>query len=147
MQKEQIKAILVNITTAGIVVSLLVAGYVVFFKKESTLGSSPEVIVSTTEEAATLRARVDRTVSDLTGLEHAVANSAVIFDLPSFKNLEDFSVMVPPEPVGRPNPFIPTDWKLKIKTVEESQKTSGGVVSWVPSKIHKTAFLRNIVRT
>lgn len=123
MQQEQIKSLLVNIMTAVVVIGVLVAGYFVFIKKDTAITSSVTSITSVAriaEETASIGAEIDYTVKDLKDLTRAVASSTVIFDLPEFQKLQDFSVTVPAETVGRDNPFIPTAWKLKMKALEEA---------------------------
>ena len=122
MQQDKIKSLLVNILTAGVIVGVVVVGYIVFTKSDvvPTVGSSaPSTSVAfVAQETAAIGTEIDTTVRDLGELESAVASAAVIFDLPAFKNLEDFSVTVSPENIGRTNPFIPTAWKIKMNAIE-----------------------------
>ena len=118
MSREQIKTLLVNITTAAIAIGVLVVGYFVFLKKETPVVDSVPSIAAIVEETASIGAEIDETVSGLGDLERAVAGATIIFDMPAFKNLQNFSVEIPVEATGRPNPFVPTAWKLKMKTLE-----------------------------
>jgi hypothetical protein len=129
MQQEQIKALIVNILTAGVVVGVLVAAYFVFIKKDipvvGSVISSVTSVAQIAEETALIGSQIDTTVSDLGDLASAVESSNVIFELPSFKNLRDFSVAIPEEYVGRDNPFVPTIWKINMK----NQITTGNDLS------------------
>lgn len=118
MSREKIKTLLVNIATAVIAIGLLVVGYFVFLKKDTPIEDAVTPVAKVAEETTSIAAEIDSTVKALSDLERAVESSTVIFDLPAFKNLQDFSVAIPAEATGRTNPFTPTPWKLKIKTLE-----------------------------
>lgn len=136
MQQEQIKTLLVNILTGAIIVGVFVVGYFVFIKKDTTITDSVAEVSSVAriaEETASIGTEIDYTVSDLKDLKSAVASSKVIFDLPAFRNLQNFSVTIPEEPVGRTNPFVPTVWKLKMKASEEAVKKSASTVATTQS--------------
>lgn len=123
MQQEQIKTLLVNMMTAIVIVGVFVVGYFVFIKKDTAITSSVTSVSSVAriaEETASIGAEIDYTVKDLKDLTRAVASSTVIFDLPEFQKLQDFSVTIQAETIGRDNPFIPTAWKLKMKALEEA---------------------------
>lgn len=135
MQQEKIKTLLVNILTAVVVVGVVVTGYFVFTKTDavSTVGSSAPVtaVAVVAQETAAIGNEIDNTVRDLGGLERAVASSVVIFDLPAFKNLENFSVTVSPENLGRANPFTPTTWKIKLNALETSISGNSAAINKV----------------
>jgi len=122
MSREKIKTLLVNIATAAIAVGLITIGYFVFLKKDVPAVDTAATVAEIVEDTTTIAAEIDDAVRDLGDLEHAVVSSTMIFDLPAFKNLQDFSVVIQAEAVGRPNPFIPTLWKLKMKTLEETTR-------------------------
>lgn len=127
MEKEQIKTILVNTMTVLVVGGVLVSIYIVFFKKDTSITTTVATVASVAkiaEETAQIGTQIDYTVNDLGDLASAVASSKVIFDLPAFKNLQDFSVEVPPQSVGRQNPFVPTSWKAAMKALESSTGNS-----------------------
>lgn len=124
MQQEQIKTLLVNILTGGIILGVFVAGYFVFIKKDTAVTSSVTSVARIAEKTASIGTEIDYTVRDLKDLARAVASSTVIFDLPEFQNLENFSIDIPAETVGRDNPFVPTVWKLKMRALEESVNKS-----------------------
>lgn len=117
MKQEQTKTLLVNIFTGVVVIGVFVAGYIVFIKKDST-ESGVKTVSRIAEQTSTVGAEIDNTMKDLRELSDAVARSNVFFGLPEFTNLENFSVKVPSEKIGRKNPFLPTPWKIKIKDLE-----------------------------
>ncbi|MFZ2303780.1 MAG: hypothetical protein WAV98_03275 [Minisyncoccia bacterium] len=129
MQQEQIKTLLVNIFTGIVVTGVIVVGYFVFVKKNTVVIENIASVAVIAEETASIGVEIDATVRDLKDLSRAVASSKVIFDLPAFKNLQNFSIAVPTEAIGRTNPFVPTIWKLKMKTTEEV--ADKGVISQV----------------
>lgn len=116
MQNEQTKSLLVNVMTGVVIIGVLAAGYFVFTNQTQTTGgsSAPTSVSEIASETATIGTQIESTVSDLEDLTRAIASSTIIFSTPAFQNLQDFSVIVPSETVGRDNPFIPTDWKLKM---------------------------------
>ncbi|MBI5077831.1 MAG: hypothetical protein HZB11_00475 [Candidatus Yonathbacteria bacterium] len=124
MKNEQIKSLLINILTVAVPVGVLIVGYFIFVKKDTATVSSVASIAKIAEETVSIGTQIDYTVKDLGDLERAVADSKIIFDLPAFKNLQDFTVAVPIEAVGRSNPFIPTAWKLKMRAIEETAAKS-----------------------
>lgn len=134
MEHSQTKTVLVNIVTGVVVVGLLAVGYFVFVKKETLDIGQVAATSLIADETATIGTEINGTVRDLKNLELAVASSTIIFELPEFKNLEDFSVSIPPESVGRENPFVPTGWKLKLKALEETmvKTTDSAPPSTVP---------------
>lgn len=139
MQQEKLKTLLVNILTGSIVVGLVVVAYFVFLKKDvSTLSSVPASVADTAriaEETALIGTEIDYTMRDLSDLSRAVSSSNAIFTLPAFKNLQDFTITVYPEAVGRTNPFLPTAWKIKMKELESSfKKSAPASSSATPSK-------------
>lgn len=115
-----------NILTAVVVIGVLTAGYFVFINKQTPVANVDTSVAQIAEETASIGTEIDSTVRDLKDLERAVASSKVIFDLPAFQNLQDFSVAVPTEAVGRTNPFVPTAWKLKMKALEAADAKRAG---------------------
>lgn len=124
MSQEQIKNLLVNIATGAIVVGIIFAGYFVFKSKQPVVVSDGVNISPETNAAETVVIGVEiaRTVMGLQDLKNSVESSATVFGMPAFKNLQDFSVAVPPEAIGRIDPFVPTDWKIRAKALEEAIK-------------------------
>lgn len=128
MPLEQTKSLLINIMTGAVIVGVIVAGYFVFRGGQTVTPSSvatPSAVDSAAETVA-IGAEIARTVSDLQDLKSSVADSIAVFSTPAFKNLQDFSSSIPSQPVGRPNPFIPTDWKLKLKALQDAANKQGG---------------------
>lgn len=124
MKREQINKILMNIVTVALGIGVITFGYFSFFKKEDTTVDSVKVVADLAFQTTIIGTDIDNTVRSLRDLSRAVALSAVIFDLSSFKSLENFSVPVQAEKEGRDNPFTPTEWKLRIKALEASAKGS-----------------------
>lgn len=138
MQQEQIKKIIVNGLAVLVIVGVVVTGYRSFTggKTEDTTTPDMSVVGQVAEETRLIGAEIDRTVSELRGLDNALESSVAIFDLPAFTNLQDFSVPISGEPVGRDNPFVPTLWKLQMKPLKDvsqksdtSSETQASVVS------------------
>ena len=129
MQKEQTKPLLVNIMTGVIVVGILAAGYFAFTNRDQTQPtatptSTPTSVSEIASRTALVGIEIEATVKDLSDLNHAVASSAIIFSTPAFQNLQDFSVGVASESVGRPNPFVWSDWKVSLKILENKAVNS-----------------------
>lgn len=118
MNSQKPKTLITNIVTGVIVIGILVVGYFVFVNNSTPAvnGNSPQKTVTTTD----IGSSVSRGVSELSDLNRAVASGAGVFSTPLFRGLEDFSTVVPEEPVGRENPFIATPWKIKIKALEDT---------------------------
>lgn len=125
MIEQQRKALVMNIITIAVVGSLLAAGYFVFVKKDTITPTGSTATVETAAETIAIGFEIDRTVRDLGDLKKAVADSVAIFDMQAFKDLTNFSVEVSPEKIGRVNPFVPTEWKLRMQSLEESSKKGG----------------------
>lgn len=101
-----------DVITGVVVVGVIIVGYLAFKPAktavtETVTGSSS----AAADQVVTAGAEVAGTVHDLSELSHAVEQSVALFAAPTFTNLQDYSAQVVPEPVGRANPFIPTDWK------------------------------------
>ncbi|MBI5798390.1 MAG: hypothetical protein HZB10_00470 [Candidatus Yonathbacteria bacterium] len=113
MQNEQIKTIVSNTAIILIIVAAGAAGYF-FLKDKLAVLSSRDSFgqVDTELSIAEVGSEITRTVALLKKLDGLVKESALIFSEPSFGSLEDFSVEIPKESLGRDNPFIPTNWKL-----------------------------------
>lgn len=113
MQKEQTKKILMDVVTGIIVVAVLVIGYYVFVKKDTVSQSIIESPTAAADQVVLVGSQIASTARSLKDLRSSVEKTAAVFSIPAFASLQDFSVEVLPEPIGRPNPFVPTDWKLK----------------------------------
>ncbi|MHB1118300.1 MAG: hypothetical protein ACYCZ7_02140 [Minisyncoccota bacterium] len=125
------KTLMMNIATGLLVLGVITLAYFMLIKKSprTTSTTNPGTSALALEVAQTIAVSGDisRTKIELSELKKAVASSIEVFNSREFKSLEDFSVEVSEEPIGRDNPFVPTDWKLKIKTQETAgKKTSSG---------------------
>lgn len=133
MEPEQIK-ILKNVAIGVGVLGILIGGYVLF-TKSGTAVPSDTVAVSgmnsgvNPQSTELVGADISRKIADLEALRASVEKSAGIFKGSAFKNLVDFSATVHAvqlEDVQRDNPFIVTDWKLKMKAKEDAAKKQAG---------------------
>lgn len=116
MQKEQSKKLIMDILTGLVIAGVLVVGYFAFRKTNVAVS---DVVVSSTETAdqvISAGAQVSETIKNLQDLKNAVQKSSAVFATPAFTSLQDFTVEIPSEAVGRTNPFIPTAWKLSQKS-------------------------------
>jgi len=129
MKKEQINNILINIATVAIGLGVLIFGYFSFVSKDKVVTDSVAIVAEIAENTTSVGADIDNTVRTLDDLSRAVALSTVLFELPSFKSLQNFTVQVLSEKVGRENPFVPAEWKLKMKNLEASVKSSVSIPS------------------
>ena len=134
MREDKTKTFVVNIVTVLVVLGVIVSGYLVFNKKEISvpLGNAPSV--ENAEAIVATGSEISRTVSELTDLKKAVTDSVAVFRMPEFMRLENFSVMVPSENVGRLNPFITPAWKVRQQALEKAlaKRTGAGGSSLEP---------------
>lgn len=122
MNSPKTKKILKNIAPIAVVFGLFMVGYFIFFKKDSP---TPEEASLNEEVIQTVivGAEVTRTIFELQNLKSSAVESVALFGNPAFKTLEDFSQIISEEPIGRGNPFAPTDWKIQQ---EAKKKALGG---------------------
>lgn len=150
MQQEQTKTLLVNIITGIVIMAVLAVGYSVFPKNESIVSdvaasSSTETVAQTT---ALIGAKIEDTVASLKKLHSAVEDSTAVFKLPAFNNLIDFSVGIPNQNIKRENPFVPTEWKLKMNALEDAMRksiargTSGQTDLVIPQSEAQTTIIK-----
>lgn len=84
----------------GCLAALVVAyAYLTFFSNKGT----PPDLVTTDDQTSSVSQGLLVTLSNL----HTIRLDATIFTNPVFLSLNDFGVTIPPENVGRPNPFAP----------------------------------------
>ncbi|TAN35719.1 hypothetical protein EPN27_03230 [Patescibacteria group bacterium] len=135
MQQEQIKKIIINGLAVLVIVGVVVTGYMSFTggNTNDIATYDASVVGQVAEETRLIGDEIDRTVSELRGLDSALESSVAIFDLPAFMNLEDFSISIFEEPVGRDNPFIPTLWKEQMKVIEGVEQKSGASSGFISS--------------
>lgn len=135
MQNEQKKSLTVNIITGALVVGVMVVGYFMFTNQvQSPISTNqPTLVGKIASETVLIGSDIESTVKDLENLKRAVEGATIIFSTPAFQNLQDYSVAIPPQPVGRPNPFVLTSWKQKIKELEKAPATQSSSKSQTPS--------------
>lgn len=114
MENEQKKSNIANIVTGIVITSAIVAGYYIFINPSQSPLGAPGLGSEAASDTALMGTRIESTVRDLSDLRSAVSDSIIIFKTPAFQNLQNFTAEVPSEPVGRANPFVPTDWKLQM---------------------------------
>lgn len=122
MQKEQTKKILMDVITGIIIVAVLVIGYYVFVKKDTTSQGIIESPTAAADQVVLVGSQIANTVRSLKDLRSSVEKTSAVFSMPAFASLQDFSVEVLSEPIGRANPFVPTDWKLRQLIQLNNQK-------------------------
>jgi hypothetical protein len=88
----------------GIIIVLVLAGGWYFYTKGSS-GSSTSQLVSSTPNAAT--AVVGTNVLTVLNSVSSIHIDAGLFSTPTYQSLVDYSIAVPAQEVGRPNPFAP----------------------------------------
>jgi len=93
-----------NKTTIIVIIGIIVLTFAYFFMKGG----------SVVDDSALLQGDVS-VISDNSGAQvlallnqiNAIEINSTIFDSPVYKTLRDFSVFIPRQNVGRPNPFEP----------------------------------------
>lgn len=115
MPKDQTKKILIDIVTGLVLAGVLIAAYFAFSSSKTIIPGIVKSSTATADKVVTTGAEVADTVQNLKDLNRSVAKFSAVFELPAFASLQDFSVDIVPEAVGRSNPFLPTDWKLAQK--------------------------------
>lgn len=113
MQPET-KSLIMNIVTGALVLIVVIVGYFVFVRNKEVVS---EIVAPSevTDETIMVGTEINKTFKDLDELKVAVEHTREMLDLPEFKTLNDFSVAIPVEKVGRVNPFIPASWKAVKK--------------------------------
>lgn len=107
------KGILRNIIILVVVVGLGIAGYSMFFKKDSGSATglattAGEGTTAESSQSATANAAVGREFLTLLLNIRSIELNESIFESKAFTNLQNFSRPLPPDPnPGRPNPFAP----------------------------------------
>ena len=81
------------------VIALLIAGYVYFAYFS---GGSPPATLSSTDANVALSQNLLVTLQNL----HTIKLDDSIFSDPAFQSLTDFGVTIPPENIGKRNPFL-----------------------------------------
>jgi flagellar basal body-associated protein FliL len=88
----------------GIIIVVVLAGGWYFFSKGSSSPSTSQLISSTSNDA---NATVGASVLNVLNSVSSIKIDASFFNTPAYQSLVDYSITVPPQAVGRPNPFAP----------------------------------------
>lgn len=118
---SQTKELATNTTIASLFIFLAILGYFIFLGGED---NKLKQAITRAQDAATgevvkTGAEVANTITELRVLKSAVMETTQLFNSNAFSNLRDFSAPVPHEAIGRENPFVPTEWKLRAIAAEE----------------------------
>ena len=116
MQKEQSKKLFMDILTGLVIAGVFVVGYFAFRKSDVAVSDIVAPATETADQVLSAGAQVSETIKNLKDLKSSVEKSSAVFATPAFTSLQDFTVEIPAEAVGRANPFIPTAWKLSQKS-------------------------------
>lgn len=115
MIPEKTNSMGVNIAITIFVFLVLYLGYNSITGNPSQDGSASGEPQSATQQMVSASSQeVTQTFDELKNLNRSIVNSAALLDLPAFDQLQDNSVQVSPEPIGRDNPFAQTDWKTRL---------------------------------
>lgn len=127
MQSQQTKKIIINIVTGVLVVGILGSGYWVL-TKDRVVETGEEAAVSTMSgdtQVVQIGIEIARTRKDLEDLRQSVSSAKNIFNMPSFKNLEDLSIVILPERIiKRENPFATVTWKARAEKQVAAQTST-----------------------
>jgi hypothetical protein len=88
----------------GIIIVVVLAGGWYFYSKGSSGSSTSQLISSTPNNA---NAAVGASVLNVLNSVSSIKIDASFFATPAYQSLVDYSITVPPQAVGRPNPFAP----------------------------------------
>lgn len=103
----------------AVAIILLFVVYTMFFKKEE------EPVLSTTSGVQGLSAENNELISLLSELR-SITLEKDIFNNSVFRSLFDFSVILIPEPVSRPNPFAPIGSEGAVPQVQNQTQIDIG---------------------
>ena len=90
--------------TTAIVVIVIIVGAVVYFYYQ---GSSPSSSGSLLQSSGTAAASVGSSELTLLGRIQSLKIDPSLFSDQAYRSLQDYSVVIPTENVGRPDPFAP----------------------------------------
>src|ERR1039458_6209532 len=94
-----------NTIIIGVILVVVLAGVWYFYSKGSSSPSTSQ-LVSTTPNG-TAGASVGANVLTILNNVSSINIDTNFFSAPAFQSLVDYSIMVPPQAVGRNNPFAP----------------------------------------
>jgi hypothetical protein len=87
----------------GIVLIVLLAGGWYFYKSGSSPASTSSLISSSDGSGS-----VGTDVLSVLNSVSSIRIDTSLFTSPAYQSLVDYSIQVPPQAIGRPNPFAPT---------------------------------------
>lgn len=111
---------MVNTSIAVFIAAFCVAGYFLFVKNDAlraALDGADNTAITKTVEAAN---DVTKTIAQVDELKDSMKETNALLSSFPFAKLFDFSIVVPEEAIGRPNPFTPTEWKIKALAKEKA---------------------------
>lgn len=99
------------------VIAVAIGGWYLFLRD-----TTPEPVL-TTEDLTTSQGAADREVVETLLQLRAITLAGTILTDPAFLRLVDTGTQIVPEPVGRPNPFLPLSRSSSVGTTTPSQRT------------------------
>ncbi|KKU81648.1 MAG: hypothetical protein UY07_C0012G0007 [Parcubacteria group bacterium GW2011_GWA1_47_8] len=114
------KEIIVNVSIIAVVIVLCIVGYFLFVKNDAIKAALSGSDTAVIDETVAAGADVTKTVAQIAELNKAVEDTNKLLSSSTFTDLRDFSVTVPKEAIGRANPFVSTEWKLKALAREKA---------------------------
>ncbi len=116
MEQQKTKKMITDALTIAVVIGVFITGYYVFKGADVTESGIVTQKTEIADQVVQAGVEVDTTIRNLKNLQSSVVASSVVFAAPSFMSLQDLSTKITPEKVGRPDPFVPTSWKLAQKS-------------------------------
>jgi RsiW-degrading membrane proteinase PrsW (M82 family) len=95
-----------NTIIVGIVLVVILAGVWYFYSRGSSAPSTSQV-VSSTPDANSATDAVGTNVLSILNSVSSIHIDSGFFSTPAYQSLVDYSIVVPPQAVGRNNPFAP----------------------------------------
>jgi RsiW-degrading membrane proteinase PrsW (M82 family) len=94
-----------NTVIIGIILVVILAGAWYFYSKGSSSPSTSQLVSTTPGGTAT--ANVGANVLTILNSVSSINIDTSFFSTPAYQSLVDYSITVPPQEVGRQNPFAP----------------------------------------
>ena len=94
-----------NTIIIGVVIVVVLFGGWYFYSKGSSSASTSQLISSSPNNTA--QGAVGADVLSILNNVSSINIDANFFQTPAYQSLVDYSIAVPPQPVGRNNPFAP----------------------------------------
>jgi RsiW-degrading membrane proteinase PrsW (M82 family) len=95
-----------NTVIIGIILVVVLAGVWYFYSKGNSAPSTSQLVSSTSGTSAATAAVGDNVLTMLNNVSSIHIDSN-FFSTPAYQSLVDYSIVVPPQAVGRQNPFAP----------------------------------------